>query len=154
MTNVRRQDKNMVKVLKDMKTYSNGSGDLAATLDTLEDRPGWMEQSDALAVPSTERRVEPAEKSEEILGEHQTAPHKLLLLWPSVRSLLRAARVTKDDDYVMEAEDRGILQFFTRHEDVDDRQGIHPAGLADSARSDDSGSDDVSTNAPAAPENL
>lgn len=73
------------------------------------------------------------------LDDHRTAPHKLLLLWPSVRPLLKAAHVEHNDGYVMEAEDRGVLRLWTRGEGIDENDGTQPGGPASPARSDESG---------------
>ncbi|KAK5162821.1 uncharacterized protein LTR77_011147 [Saxophila tyrrhenica] len=68
---------------------------------------------------------------------HQTAPHRLILLWPSVRSLLRDANVDVGDSYVMEAEDCGILQSWSRGEDNHENNGTQPGGSASPAPRDD-----------------
>lgn len=85
------------------------------------------------------------------LDDHRTAPHKLLLLWPSVKLLLSAANVKLNDGYVMEAEDRGILRFYTRGEGIDEHDGTQPGGLASPTRSEVSGTEG---SAPTPPEGL
>lgn len=69
--------------------------------------------------------------------EHRTAPHKLLLLWPTIKPLLTAAGVEYNDGYVMEAEDRGILRLWTKGEGIDENDGTQPGGPASPARSDE-----------------
>lgn len=73
------------------------------------------------------------------LDDHRTAPHKLILLWPSVFPLLQDAGVTVNNTYVMEAEDRGILRIWTRGEGIDEHDGTQPGGPASPARSEESG---------------
>lgn len=72
------------------------------------------------------RAEEPAGRSRAGREEHRTAPHKLLLLWPTVRPLLTAAGVKHNDGYVMEAEDRGILRLWTKGEGIDENDGTQP----------------------------
>ena len=72
------------------------------------------------------------------LDDHRTAPHKLILLWPSVGPLFHFAGVRVSDSYVMEAEDRGILRIFTRGEGIDEYDGTQPGGPASPARSEES----------------
>lgn len=70
--------------------------------------------------------------------DHRTAPHKLLMLWPSIHPLLKKAGVTEDAGYVMEAEDRGVIRYWTSGESAkDDREGLLVAP-ASPAQSDDS----------------
>lgn len=84
------------------------------------------------------------------IDDHRTAPHKLILLWPSVGRLLRSANVEHDEGYVMAAEDRGILRLWTRGEGIDDHDGTQPGGPASPARSEESGDG----NAPTPPDGL
>lgn len=74
-----------------------------------------------------------------LLDDHRTAPHKLILLWPSVGPLLKESGVDVSDGYVMEAEDRGVLRIYTRGEGIDEHDGTQPGGPASPARSEDSG---------------
>ena len=74
-----------------------------------------------------------------LLEDHRTAPHKLILLWPSVGPLLSEAAVNVSDGYVMEAEDRGVLRIYTRGEGIDEHDGTQAGGPASPARSEDSG---------------
>jgi hypothetical protein len=48
-----------------------------------------------------------------VLGDHRTAPHKLLRIWPSVKLLLSDAGIDFSDAYVMEAEDQGMLHLYS-----------------------------------------
>lgn len=76
------------------------------------------------------------------LDDHRTAPHKLLLLWPSIRPLLREAGVPYSDGYVMEAEDRGIIRLFGKGESIDQgdgtQRGVAPGSPAHSDNSSES----------------
>lgn len=72
------------------------------------------------------------------LLDHRTGAHKLILLWPSVRELLKNAKVEHGESYVMEAEDRGLLRIYTRGEGIDEGDGTHLGGSASPARSEDS----------------
>lgn len=85
------------------------------------------------------------------VDEHRTAPHKLILLWPSVGHLLAEAGITVNDGYVMEAEDRGVLRLYGVGEGIDEHDGTQPGGPASPARSEDSASDH---NAPTPPEGI
>lgn len=85
----------------------------------------------------TARPDEPAGRPRAGNEEHRTAPHKLLLLWPSIRPILKQAKVPHNDGYVMEAEDRGILRLWTKGEGIDENDGTQPGGPASPARSDD-----------------
>ena len=58
------------------------------------------------------------------VDDHRTAPHKLILLWPSVGPLLADAGVTVNDGYVMEAEDRGVLRFCLLYTSPSPRDGL------------------------------
>lgn len=86
-----------------------------------------------------------AVKKKGILEDHRTAPHKLILLWPSVGPLLRSANVNVSDSYVMEAEDRGVLRIYTRGEGIDEHDGTQAGGPASPARSEDSGEGSAAT---------
>ncbi|TKA83279.1 hypothetical protein B0A55_00792 [Friedmanniomyces simplex] len=151
-------DKNMEKLLNHMDAQTVGLEALAARFDGFDARLRRMEhpsaQTSVQPVASTEMQPEPAEEPQRKPGEHRTAPHKLLLLWPSVQPLLKAASVTNNDGYVMEAEDRGILRLFSRGEGIDEHDGTQPGGPASPARSEESSNDSVPTNAPTPPEGL
>lgn len=139
----------MEKLLNYMEIHSNGLQELTSKIDSFEQRLRRVEQSaqqqnyastDAGAsqeAPIMDDRDLPMRKSE--LDDHRTAPHKLLLLWPSVRPLLARAHVEHNDGYVMEAEDRGVLRLWTRGEGIDEYDGTQPGGPASPARSDESG---------------
>jgi len=93
--------------------------------------PDPTENDELMTLPQPTRKPE--------LEDHRTAPHKLLLLWPSVRPLLTAAGVEVNMGYVLEAEDRGILRLWTRGEGIDENDGTQPGGPASPAQSDESG---------------
>ena len=142
----------MEKLLTYMESHTAGLETLAAKVDSFDARLRRMEKSTAPVAPSEERPIEPADEQPKRPGEHRTAPHKLLLLWPSVQPLLKQARVPRNDGYVMEAEDRGILRLFTRGEGIDENDGTHLGGPASPARSEDS--DGTPANAPTPPTGL
>lgn len=107
----------------------------------------------ATAVPGADNEMSITEepvRRKPILEDHRTAPHKLILLWPSVGPLLREAGVNVSDSYVMEAEDRGVLRIFTRGEGIDEHDGTQAGGPASPARSEDS----ADASAPTPPEGL
>ncbi|KAK4614344.1 uncharacterized protein CLAFUR5_09229 [Fulvia fulva] len=159
-------DKNMEKLLSYMEAHSAGLQELTNKIDSFEVRLRHVEQNaqrdghtqrdnhtqrdshtlrDSHTVAGAgidEGRVQdeplPVKRKPE-LDDHRTAPHKLLLLWPSVRPLLAAAHVEHNDGYVMEAEDRGVLRLWTRGEGIDENDGTQPGGPASPARSEDSG---------------
>jgi hypothetical protein len=82
-----------------------------------------------LAEPRPERKQRP--------DDHRTAPHNLILLWPSVRRLLQQAHVDVNDGYVVEAENRGILRLYGRGEGIDDQDGTQPGSPASPAHRED-----------------
>ncbi|KAK0263881.1 hypothetical protein LTS09_002232 [Friedmanniomyces endolithicus] len=139
-------DKNMEKLLNHMDAQTTGLDALTSKMDEFHARLRRMEQTHA--------HPKPAETHPKKYGEHRTAPHKLLLLWPSVQPLLKAAGVTNNDGYVMEAEDRGLLRLYSRGEGIDEHDGTQPGGPASPARSDDSSNESGSVNAPTLPEGL
>ncbi|KAI6787716.1 hypothetical protein KC361_g9414 [Hortaea werneckii] len=72
------------------------------------------------------------------LADHLEAPNRLLLRWPSVKSMLENADVDLRDSSVMEAKDH------TYGEDTDKCDAIQPGSPASSERSDDIGGDSES----------
>ena len=104
----------MDKVIAMLEQVAQGNQDLRQVLDTklsvFDDRLRRMEQrrSSPIAPSEPSEPEEPAPKRKQELDDHRTAPHKLILLWPSVRPLLQEANVDVNDGYVMEAEDRGV----------------------------------------------
>lgn len=157
-----RTDKNMEKILAYMESHERALTDLTTKIDSFEQRlrtveqntrstsqnhaqtslqtnhlyqsTGGAEQDMAMYDDSVARRSRKPD-----LEDHRTAPHKLLLLWPSVRPLLQAAHIAYGDGYVMEAEDRGVLRLWTKGEGIDEYDGTHAGGSASPARSEDSG---------------
>ncbi|KAK5119423.1 hypothetical protein LTR85_007523 [Meristemomyces frigidus] len=149
-------DKNMEKLLGYMEAHTSGLSQLASRFDNFDARLRRLESANPQAVEGPERQPSPQEepvKQKTELDDHRTAPHKLLLLWPSVQPLLSAADVNLNDGYVMEAEDRGILRLYTRGEGIDEHDGTQPGGPASPAQSEDSGGDS-NINAPTPPEGL
>ncbi|KAM3420640.1 hypothetical protein BST61_g3896 [Cercospora zeina] len=146
-------DKNMDKLLRYMETHSQGLGQLTTKIDQFEARLRRVEQNTQKnsqpnqvspklggaeqAIAADDEIVPRSRKAD--LDDHRTAPHKLLLLWPSVRPLVQKAGIEHSDDYVMEAEDQGVLRSWTRGEDIDEYDGTHQGDGASPARSDDSG---------------
>lgn len=142
----------MEKLLSYMEAHSQGLERLTEKIDNFEVRLRRVEQNSASdstvagAEPESveDSRDDPREelmppKRKPELEDHRTAPHKLLLMWPSVRPLLKAANVDHNDGYVMEAEDRGVLRLWTRGEGIDENDGTQAGGPASPARSEDSG---------------
>nr|POE78025.1 hypothetical protein CFP56_09666 [Quercus suber] len=107
--------------------------------------PPIMEAAEGMA-----QEEDPSQVRNPALGDHRTAPHKLLMLWPSVQMLLLTANDNSSESYVMSAEDRGVLRLYTRGESsLDDIEGLQPTGPASPARSEESGE-----GAPTPPEGL
>ncbi|KAK0850701.1 hypothetical protein LTR91_012315 [Friedmanniomyces endolithicus] len=146
-------DKNMEKLLNHMDAQTTGLDALTSKMDEFHARLRRMEQSNANTSAQAVAGADPEDRPKKP-GEHRTAPHKLLLLWPSVQPLLNAASVTNNDGYVMEAEDRGILRLFSRGEGIDEHDGTQPGGPSSPARSEDSSNESGSVNAPTLPEGL
>ncbi|WPH00151.1 Hypothetical protein R9X50_00297400 [Acrodontium crateriforme] len=75
--------------------------------------------------------------------DHRTPPHKLLLLWPSVRNLFLATDHghLPNTTYVMEAESRGLLRLHTRGEGIDGQDGTQPGEAASPGQSEDGSGD-------------
>jgi len=148
-------DKNMDKVIAMLEQVAQGSQDLRLVLDTklsgFDDRLRRVEhrRSSPVAPSEPSEPEEPAPKRKQELDDHRTAPHKLILLWPSVGPLLQEANVDVNDGYVMEAEDRGVLRLYGRGEGIEEQDGTQPGGPASPARSEDSFSD-----APSPPEGI
>lgn len=151
-------DKNMDKVMSYLEQITSAlpemSQDLTAKLEQLGERIRQVEDqtfkpSPALHEPLPEEE-EPTPKRKQQLDDHRTAPHKLILLWPSVRPLLQEAHVDVNDGYVMEAEDRGVLRLYGRGEGIEEQDGTQPGGPASPARSEDS----MSNDAPSPPEGI
>ncbi|GIZ48832.1 hypothetical protein CKM354_001187800 [Cercospora kikuchii] len=146
-------DKNMEKLLSYMETHSQGLADLTTKIDQFEARLRRVEQNTQTnsqsnhvghTIAGAEQEPLPDDENpprsrKPDLEDHRTAPHKLLLLWPSVRPLLKTAGVEHNDGYVMEAEDRGVLRLWTRGEGIDEYDGTQAGGPASPARSDESG---------------
>lgn len=154
-----RTDKNMEKLLGYMEATMEKLDDVNERLERVE-RANAYTRAGAASQPTqvqrASQRAQPAPQEEAAerkpgLDDHRTAPHKLLLLWPSVQELLRAADVKMNDGYVMEAEDRGILRLYTRGEGIDEHDGTQPGGAASPAHSDDSSAE---ANVPTPPEGL
>lgn len=144
----------MEKLLSYMEAHTAGLSQLTNKIDNIDARLRRVEHASSHAVagaePQPSLQDEPAKRKPE-LDDHRTAPHKLLLLWPSVQALLQAADVHLNDGYVMEAEDRGILRLYTRGEGIDEHDGTQPGGPASPARSEESGGEG---NAPSPPQGL
>ena len=137
-----------------MEQSKDGLVALTDKIDRLDERLRQLEsrpsQQIALAYPN--HQPEPPEEVFKKPGDHRTAPHKLLLLWPSVQPLLKKGDVKHHDSYVMEAEDRGILRIYTRGEGVDEHDGTQPGGPASPARSEESNIDPTPQSSSTPPE--
>lgn len=147
----------MEKLLSYMQSHSQHLEALTVKIDSLEERlrpgkqnsrhseqqrdyathvnhPGGAEAEKKNITEDIPRRLREPERD-----GHRTAPHKLLLLWPSVHSLLRTAGVEHHQDDVKEAEDRDLLRSWTRGEgSIDEHDGTEPGGPASPARGDES----------------
>ncbi|KAK5168631.1 uncharacterized protein LTR77_005940 [Saxophila tyrrhenica] len=171
-------DKNMEKLLEHMRDQTAALTRLSSNVEDLKHRLRGVEQTTMqvtngpMQMPNetevverkhmvqAERNVEPAPaiaeqplpKQMPTLEDHRTAPHKLILLWPSIKPLLKDANVPVSDSYVMEAEDRGVMRIWTRGEGIDEYDGTQPGGPASPALSDDSGDGQHST--PSPPHNI
>jgi hypothetical protein len=145
-------DKNMDKVISLLEQVSQSNQDLHQDLATrmsgFDDRLRRMEQkrikSSPVAPSEHSEPEEPAPKRKQELDDHRTAPHKLILLWPSAGLVLQEAGVDFNDGYVMEAEDRGVLRMYGRGEGIEEQDGTQPGGPAIPVRSEDSFSDALS----------
>jgi hypothetical protein len=137
-------DKNMDKVIAMLEQVAQGNQDLRQILDTklsvFDDRLWRMEQrrSSPIAQSGPSEPEEPVTKCKQELDDHRTAPHKLILLWPSVRPLLLEANVDVNDSYVMEAENRGVSRLYGDGEGIEEQDGTQPGGPANPARSEES----------------
>ncbi len=163
----------MERVLGYLESQSSGLLDIRTTMDDLNRRIRSLERNGTLPqgaepepgpanqptqqIPQSELakqmpEIEPAKQMPE-LEDHRTAPHKLILLWPSVKPLFKDAHVEVNDSYVMEAEDRGILRIWTCGEGIDEYDGTQPGGPASPAASEDSGEVNMNTPSPGPPHN-
>lgn len=154
----------MEKLLQYMESHTQGLQDLTSKIEAFESRLRRVEQNtqgnsqNHMQTYSQTNHVQqsaggaerdlamdddiaPRRIRKPDLEDHRTAPHKLLLLWPTVRPLLKKAGIAYSDSYVMEAEDRGVLRLWTRGEGIDEYDGTQPGALgpASPARSEDSG---------------
>ena len=140
----------MEKLLQYMESHSAALTNLTSKMDDFDRRLRRVEHAGFQAVGSVGSEPEPlimdgvVERKSE-LDDHRTAPHKLILLWPSVWPLLQDAGVDVRNTYVMEAEDRGILRIWTRGEGIDEHDGTQPGGPASPARSEESGEGSAAT---------
>jgi hypothetical protein len=136
----------MEKLLQYMENHTQSLSNLSNKMDDMDRRVRRMEQANHTGVqavpPVTTADTESMDgvlQQRSELDDHRTAPHKLILLWPSVWPLLQDAGVNVNNTYVMEAEDRGILRIWTRGEGIDEHDGTQPGGPASPARSEESG---------------
>ena len=140
----------MEKLLHYMESHSSALTNLTSKMDDFDRRLRRVEHAGFQAVGSADSEPEPSvmdgtiERKPE-LDDHRTAPHKLILLWPSVWPLFQDAGVNVNNTYVMEAEDRGILRIWTRGEGIDEHDGTQPGGPASPARSEESGEGSAAT---------
>lgn len=150
----------MEKILGYLEAHTAGLSDLVNRFDTVDARLRRLENANSQTVEGATRQLLPQEEPQDEpvkrkpeLDDHRTAPHKLLLLWPSVNDVLFAAdsKMT-NPGYVMEAEDRGILRLYTRGEGIDEHDGTQPGGSSP-AQSEENGGDTV-MNAPTPPDGL
>jgi hypothetical protein len=147
-----RTDKNMEKLLGYMVSHTQAFDDLKAQLSGFEARLRAIEgnrnqhpQSSDPRTPTKQfeyqlNEIELDEKPDRaaILGDHRTAPHKLLLIWPTVKPLLSESGIDFNDGYVMEAEDRGMLRLYTAGEAADEPDGTQSGMLSDAMKDEPS----------------
>ncbi|KAK4556162.1 hypothetical protein LTR86_006859 [Recurvomyces mirabilis] len=153
-------DKNMEKLLSYMDDHTAALRELTDKVDTLDNRIRRVEGYNSHAaengvdgqIEDVHEKSQPSNRNKP--GDHRTAPHKLLLLWPSVQPLLRASNVIMKDSYVMEAEDRGILRLYSRGEGIDEHDGTQPGGPGSPAHSDENMNDNTTRSAPSPPDGL
>ncbi|KYG39747.1 hypothetical protein M433DRAFT_10042, partial [Acidomyces richmondensis BFW] len=96
-------DKNMEKLFELMKTQSDEMKslstymkDISSMLDDMVARLKRLQNSkpkDSAGASSHDNMDGDTMKRNETYGDHRTAPHKLMLLWPSVRQLLDDANI-------------------------------------------------------------
>jgi hypothetical protein len=124
--------------------------ELTNRLSGLEEKMHRMESQQGNADSGAQQDVQRGAQTEDTtyiqtkkeLADHRTAPHKLILLWPSVQPLLTVGHNVHDsqteikEGYVMEAEDRGLPRLYGRGEGIDEEDGTQPGGTSSPARSD------------------
>ena len=117
----------MEKLLQYMESHTQSLSSLCNKMDDMDRRVRRMKQTNhtgAQTVPPLNNAdinsMDGVLQQRSELDDHRTAPHKLILLWPSVWSLLQDAGVNVNNTYVMKAEDRGILRIWTKGEGVDE----------------------------------
>ena len=146
-----RTDKNMEKLLSYMESHSQALSTLTSKLEDFDRRIRRVENADQNGAQNAQSGASadadaivdrPVQQRSE-LDDHRTAPHKLILRWPSAWPLLQDAGITVNNTYVMEAEDRGILRIWSRGEGIDEHDGTQPGGPISPARSE--GSDEGSS---------
>jgi hypothetical protein len=130
----------MEKLLAYMEAHTQSFEELKEQISSFETRLRQVEQGQSSSIGAQGTHLkgmpnvpgyninspQPAETQQDraaILGDHRTAPHKLLLIWPSVKPLLSEAGIDFNDGYVMEAEDRGMLRLYTAGEAADEPDG-------------------------------
>jgi hypothetical protein len=129
------------KVTRILEETLQRNQDFASRLDSFGNGLARLEQQlierTAAAQSGPSELAEPRPERKQRLDDHRTAPHNLILLWPSVRPLLQQAHIDVNDGYVAEAENRGILRLYGRGEGIDDQDGTQPGSPASPAHSED-----------------
>lgn len=143
----------MERLLAYMETMQSGLDAVMSRFEIFDRRIASLEKPKPQPASTKETyplRPEEPDREAGLAGvkDHRLAPHKLILLWPSVGPLLEAAKCNVDELYVMEAEERGVLRLHTSGEGdgEDEQDGTQPGGPASPARSEESG--DVSAATP------
>nr|OQO17415.1 hypothetical protein B0A51_15582 [Rachicladosporium sp. CCFEE 5018] len=143
-------DKNMEKVIEmltenaDMaRSNTQTLTKLSATVQDFDSRLRRMEDNRGNTVGGAEDEIVYTEelaqpKRQKNLDDHRTAPHKLILLWPSLGPLFAATQDKLTDGYVMEAEDRGLPRIYGRGEGIDEEDGTRQGGTHSPARTEES----------------
>jgi hypothetical protein len=142
----------MEKLLTYMESHAQGLEELKAQfsgfearLRVIEENRNQQYQNSAPGVQAkpidfqlNEMDVDEKPDRAAILGDHRTAPHKLLLIWPTVKPLLSESGIDFNDGYVMEAEDRGMLRLYTAGEAADEPDGTQGGMLSEAMKSEPS----------------
>ncbi|KAF2158413.1 hypothetical protein M409DRAFT_31077 [Zasmidium cellare ATCC 36951] len=94
----------MEKLLRYAEAHSNELKKLNSKVDGFEQQSRRVEPNKSAAPEPTIMNDQDRPRRRQELEDHKTAPHKLLLHWPSVRKLLGKAKLEHDEGYVMTAE--------------------------------------------------
>ncbi|KAF2858849.1 hypothetical protein K470DRAFT_220355 [Piedraia hortae CBS 480.64] len=119
-------DKNMEKLMSYMEAHSAGLTMLSKKLDEMDSRLRRLEQMR----PAAEQQAVVKMSKKQRKGSHRTGAHNLLSLWPSFHPLLVAADVRYDENYVMDAEEKGAIRLCLEGSILEGYDGIEIGGQA------------------------